>query len=1320
MYSRDNKIMRKLLGKPTPDNSTDTANGLGITSSANSVPSAYRPSASQDSVYPAGVPILSFDTSPDRRTAILGGRHILKTVRLDGLAINEGIDIRAAIASQPASTKTSSGSSTSDQLLIKDVKWHGDSTIFTACANGKIFSYDLVRLSASSAGLDFAQTREDNRQINTLDINPHRGSYLLSGSQDGLVRCFDIRMPFQNRAGGGLTYRPVQAFKCNADGVRHIKWSPKDGFYFACGTEAGIVLKWDIRKASGPILKISGHDTACSSVSWHPDGEHLISGGRDNKCNVWDMSKTAEKRQKPKWTISTPAPVAMVTWRPGLWSATAQSRRAAQVAVSYDDSSNRRHGISAVHIWDLARPTLPFKEVDRFDSSPTALMWHGQDILWTAGQDGLFNQCDIAFAPKVIDRQSLSSIAFSARGDVAMFLDERPNPQRQRPHLVLKQDMILRPSLSSSPTTPMLSISRSDSEEDVVGSFLGPRRKVGRHRRPSTRSVPSIGTATPTSTISDDRSLTLDQALKLTGIFKTQQSMALGHLPAATKVHVYQYLASQYLEGLQTELPCAADGRPMIDRITSVMEHYARAAENVSLFRLAQTWRVLRFAIDLLLKSRAQFHLDTRLGLFENKSNGVKPKLDEKIREKSAIDVRIDGAGEETPRKSSSSYPSGVYEGRSLTVRSLLSEEIESTSNMPTPLARPVSDHTVDQNDYLHSKSLEPRLPADGFALPPAAHPGFSSSPRHRLGSEPISVMSHESGNTQISSTEGYDFYDTESLSRAIDVPGQKKPEKVPLDYGPRTPSRKLVRHDSTDSYGQMFSISSGSRQATNLTSSSDGQSDKRAATFEVVAERDEENESETGEYESRIRGKELEDSPERFAYSASRRQQQLRTDSPEEVFMISQTTMTSDTLTSIPSQSSQHGTDLHSSGLVGSPALQSYHNGVSPVRESASNVVDTTPTIVETDYLPWKDDPPYPFPASSQSPSQPPFPSPPLDPYTLITRALDFESRTSALSASAIILLLKPLVPRNLIDPLRATAILRQHHSRLMGMRLFVEAALLRKLCVAGWPEGLPQWGENYPSIFGPAQQSVKVGFSCSSCHKPRELDPAEGEQAIWRCERCRAVMAPCAVCGHREGTVDELVATTISEALEAGKPEPEPVLATWWYCPGCGHGGHATCLQGWHTPTSTAETVNFGQEQNERAGSDAYEGTEYSDGCCPLDGCGHACLPGHYRMETSTTRSEEVGWAAVEKTRASSTKSVSVGERKVSGGGGMNSPRMGSADSRIRSDSNEVPQSRAVESVREALATGSPGSLPSSSPGRNGVERERRKSVKFVPPER
>ncbi|EQB58939.1 hypothetical protein CGLO_00755 [Colletotrichum gloeosporioides Cg-14] len=1290
MYSRENKIMRKLLGKVTADSSTDTSHTIGITS-APQFQTSYRPSVSQNAVYPAGVPILCLDTSPDHRTAIIAGRHVLKTVVLDGLSISEGVDVRGAITAQSASSKGASSSLMADQLSIRDVKWHGDSTIFTACANGNIFSYDLARIATGGTPLEFVQTREDSRQVNSLDINPHRRTTLLSGSQDGMVRYFDIRAPVQSRS-GGFTYSPRGAYKCNADGVRQVKWSPKDGFYFACGTESGVVLKWDVRKIAQPLLKIPAHDKACTSISWHPDGNHLISGGWDSKCAVWDMSKNADKRQKPRWLIYTPAPVSAVAWRPGLWSASAQGKRAAQVAVSYDDGSHKRYGINSVHIWDLARPSMPYKEIDRFDYSPSCLLWQNQDILWTVGNDGLFNQCDVAFAPKVLDRQSVSSMALSARGDAVMFLDERPHHRPRPPVIHHQQQSIVPPrtSYSSSPTTPMLSISRSDSEEDVVGSFLGPRRRIGRKRRHSLRSIPVLSTTPPSGpSLGDDAILGLEAAIKVTGTYKTQQSMAVGHIPAAARVDMYQFLSSYYLETIERELPYVTGGKSLAKRVSSIMEHYARAAEQVNQFRLAQTWRILAYSVNLLLNRRAEYHLQLRLGHFQKRPSLPKIRDIPKVKVPRSLGVVVEMNGEDTPRRPSSAVISNSVDSRSLGPRSLLSEEIESTSNVTTPIARAINEENAEQGASRSDSRLPPVMESDGFALPPAAHSTFNNSPRRRLDSVPLSVTSHHSDQTQVSSTDGYDFYDTDALAQAIDVPEPKQKEQQPLDYGPRTPNsrRTALRHNSDDSFAQMFSMSESSRQTSGLASSSEGGVSARSVTSYPV-QMEQKTVDEQGEYESRIRGKEIEDSPEHGALTELNAPvESTPKDSPEEIFMISQTTLASDTATDDLSQSQVNSLPPTYEDLA------PLHVGVSsstPPKPNPTLQHDPTPSILESDYLPWPEDPSYPHPhASKETPEN----SPPLNPYTLLTRALDFETRTSALNASAMVLLLKPLMPDSVIDPFRATSILRQHHSRLMGMKLFIEAALLRKLCVRGWPEGLPDWGANYTSIFGTAQQGVKGGFICPSCRKPRELDPKLGSKALWKCERCRVAMAPCAVCGHRETTATVL---PIPDGVSPQKQQ-DPVMSTWWYCPGCAHGGHATCLQSWHAPSDD--------------GSSRYE---LSDGCCPLDGCGHACLPGKWGDEKSAARADEVGRAAVEKARLGG----------VGGGGGGSvagsKPQSPVIQPNVRGDKDEVPQSRAVESVREALA-GPPGAgILSSSPGTRQGERERRKSVKFVPTER
>ncbi|KAL6859838.1 SEA (Seh1-associated) complex subunit [Amphichorda felina] len=1247
MYNRDSKIMRKLLGRTV----TDAPSGDATPSAPASIPASYRPSKVQDAVYAAGVPISCFDVSPDKRMVALGGPHILKTVHVDNpatpdstFAPTEGIDLRAIITSQ-ASTGPKANSA-ADQLNIRDVKWHGN-MVFTACANGRIFGYDVARLG--TGGTDATENvhiQEDSRQINTLDANPHIESWLLSGGQDGVARIFDVANRIHTRQ-GFLTFRQrFAALRC-IDSIRQVKWSPKRGDEMAACTDSGVVLKWDIRQPSKPLLRINAHEKACTGIAWHPDGNHLISAGSDSKLHVWEMGNSADRRQKPKYTISTPAPVAAVAWRPGLWSATAQGRRVAQVAVSYDDNSARRYGTSAVHIWDLARPTMPYKEIERFDSSPSALMWQDQDRLWTVGQDGLFNQCDAAYAPRAVDRQPTSAMSFSSRGDVLMFLDERP--QKPRPRTSVTQTGGPRSSYGSSTNTPMLSLSRSDSEEDVVGSFLAPRRRMHHKRRPSGRTA-AISTTPPSGSGLEDakKVLGLEQAIRVTGIFKPQQSMAFGHIPSAKSVPMYQYLSSIYLEMLERELPYVEGGKSLLERVTRIMEQYARAAENASLFRLAQTWRILAFAMGLLLKRRAQYHLEKRVSSFQK----IKYDIGRGSRKFEY------GPGDATPRRSSMDRFG----------RSLMSEP-GSTSNVPTPRARP-ADYTISHSShpYRPHKVLTPITEPESFTIGPSIHGSYEApGPRQRLESMPISLTSEESerSQSQVSNTGGYDFYGMEELSHAVDVP-----------LGGDHPQRRAVRHDSNESYGQMFSISEGTRQNAK-SSPTKSQSPRRPSLSHQDSKV-----SDVSDYHSRIRGEEIEQSP---------KSQKPISESPEDVFMISQTTIQSDeaysSQPSFPSQDSEsqgNGTHFHPS----EPTIPE-----TPTSTRPSPYHDPCPTIIETDYLPWPHDHSYPQPLISpgfKSPSVPP-----LDPHLLLTRALEFESRTSALNASAMVLLLKPLVPDSVISAHQATAILRQHHSRLSSMGLVVEAALLRNLCVQGWPAGLPTWGDSYPAIFAPAQRDIKVALACSSCHKPREIDPADASASIWLCERCRAVMAPCAVCGHRE---PETTSHNPIDSTSSGQQET-PLLSGWWYCPGCAHGGHASCLQTWHAPDpSSSSTPDLP--------------TKFSGGCCPLDGCGHACLPGKYRGETATSRADDLARAAVEKA-----------QQQQGLNSGVSSPRGGA----VRSDGNDVPQSRAVGMAREALSRGasngggSGGGILSSSPGRATTgERERRKSVKFAKPDR
>jgi len=127
--------------------------------------------------------------------ALLGGKEIFKTVKVEQGTCAEELNLRSAIRSTP--TQASGKARQIYSIDIADVAWaKGDCGDYVAAAtsSGKIILYDL-----GHAGLQAAQLHEHFRQVHKVTFNPHRGSLLLSGSQDGTVRLWDgefhVRLP---------------------------------------------------------------------------------------------------------------------------------------------------------------------------------------------------------------------------------------------------------------------------------------------------------------------------------------------------------------------------------------------------------------------------------------------------------------------------------------------------------------------------------------------------------------------------------------------------------------------------------------------------------------------------------------------------------------------------------------------------------------------------------------------------------------------------------------------------------------------------------------------------------------------------------------------------------------------------------------------------------------------------------------------------------------------------------------------------------------------------------------------------------------------
>ncbi|PBP20780.1 WD domain-containing protein [Diplocarpon rosae] len=1029
MSSKTN-IVRRLLRQPTAAPNPENLE-------TNAIESQLRPSASQHTVFSAGSPIACLARSPDGSRVVIAGAKIFKLLKIEGSTITEEVDLRAVIISYAASHDPSAA--TPEQLNIRDVTWsYGDldSYIITACGNGRITVYDLKRLNE---GLEIGRIQDHARQVHRLKISPFRNNWVLSASQDGTVRIFDLKLPYKGRS--GIMFKQWKLFKCNADAVRDIKWSPTDGMEFACCTDAGVVQKWDIKNPTAPVLKLTAHTSACFSISWHPDGQHLVSGGIDQHCHVWDLSR-GDRNQKPQYTFATPAPISRVAWRPACWSATAQGKRAAQVTVAYDDSNAGRFQTANVHIWDLARISMPFKEIEHWDSAPTGLVWNTRDLLWSVDREGRFIQTDVAFVPQLIERRSLSALAFSPTGDLLGFLEKRPSPRRSRSPITLSGSG---PSVQHGGGTS-LSVSRSDSEEDVVGSFLGPRMKKGLRRRSSGRGQ-SLSTTPPSSIgLADSKVMSLEHAVEVTGVYRLQQVMMMGHAPTATTVEMFEYFTNRYLLRLNKSSFPELHAEPMDVRIDTILQSFSRTAENVGFFRLAQTWKILAYSMNAVLTRRAEYHRQLRL------MAKVPPAEDEQVKQSVIVPRAQTDRGDDTPRgfgpppatHDSPLHRHGV---------SMINEDLESTSNVATPLVRPVRDQLVNATRAAMQTPMA--LEEDELQLPGATQPGTPS---------PIPVPgARRSPDHASSSVEGYDFYGVEPFSPATDyvAPARKVPLRLEYPEQSQNPPRvQPQRHDSAESF-QMFSTSGESRGSRFMGSSGSDQSSKQEESREL---RDRVSSWESDPHHDHRRHRPEIDPEAPTGESSSdhlnlesqnvgreTRNRPLHNPAEPPVFRLQEA--------SAPT--------VHDTTPV-KDRTRAEEEPISPTtpEPAASERKSEDPNIIESDFFPW--------------PQDPEFIIPPLDPSIIVPQQIDYQCLGGCLTAAIMVLVFRPLLPAEAIDSFQAEAIMRQYHHRLMSMKLFAEAALLRNLCVP-----------LYPSVFAPAQENVTIGFFCTDCNKPLENDP-------------------------------------------------------------------------------------------------------------------------------------------------------------------------------------------------------------------------------------
>lgn len=1118
----------------------------------------------------------------------------MKTIRFENTTCYEDINIRTAVVdfepSKPANVPNAeprqisvvddfSSLAQREMFDIEDVAWSNGpykSYIATASSNGKVVLYDLER-----AGVRVAQLSEHQRQVHKVDFNPREGTFLLSGSQDGTVKLWDLRVVRQNV----MTCKSQDNFTGRSDGVRHVKWSPTNTWSFCLGTDNGSVQRWDTRNSKAAALKISAHSGTCNSVDWHPDGQHLVSAGKDQNVRVWDIySDISRYPQKPLWQLRTPYEVQNVRWRPFCFSTDPHDaswiKQCTHLATSYKQ-------YPVVHIWDLRRPFIPFREVRHTTNKGTTdMMWRSKDLLLTVGPEGELTQSDIKYAVSTEDTRPTSIMAISCDNELTFFAAKRSSRLPAADDGPSDQTKGVQNRADGPRSSEKRTLARSPGDDSYDEGFLA-STAMRRSRTPSIKSGRSPTTPLPTTEDIMGPVTELDRSMQKLTYPRVKQHGYTIPLPGAQSIKVLKYLAYKYKHVDYNQVTVSG----LIKSVEEVIQRNAIYCERSSLHRDAQTWRILG---QLTLK-------EIRLRIENNRA----ARLNSTVLPESVTPVSYLAAWDLLTKSGQEAEAD----------KSITTKLTSTTSNTSTPGTRPIRD---SQSSLVTSRTGL----ADGIVIPPTM--ASSGTPvagdNYRTKPSPSKLVPFDASifTTPDQSKEEHD-------ERRALVSDYRMAPKTPFSLDQHEdrsenmtfPSR-LDRADSNDSF-LMFSNSSDSQPrlsaAGSFLNSDPSRSFEQRQQPQVID--DEDRDDRVGYVtglsgrrlpSSTISGTQLEELAEQSIDESDYGVEEFPTEAPPFV-------PDSDEARTGKINWNRFARDNEEEAEAG---LRSKHLVV-PGQDNSSDdhalpkntgnakampIVRPSPDATSRDFIladvtrPDVTTPKYetPFTAIEAIKRSLEWYCEKGDPQTATTIYRDLAPMLAAATRSTdklgiyqastlgksyveyltSILAIEPSVALEVlatqhesldligISPAWVESFLSAYHEQLVTLRYHNPAAELRNFAYPA-----------FPAVYEQGLVDVETGLVCTACK-----NPINNPNDKHRCETCGTKADPCPICFMPDSPYEDPGGCAAHKTL------------LWAACLLCGHAAHSLCAFVW-----------FGDPQN--------------GGACPVAGCWCDCTPGSCRRE-------------------------------------------------------------------------------------------------------
>ncbi|KAJ0176370.1 hypothetical protein K1T71_007549 [Dendrolimus kikuchii] len=321
----------------------------------------------------------------DCTQVVIAGRNVFKVFAIGENEFSEVCNLRV-------------GKNLNLNFSSIDVAWSTieENTLATAATNGAVVVWNLGRSGRSKQEHVFS---DHKRTVNKVSFHLTEPALLISGSQDGMMKCFDLRMK-----------EVARTFISNTESIRDVQFSPHQANTFAAVSENGNVQLWDVRRHERCLQQFTAHSGPVFACDWHPEMPWLATASRDKTIKVWDI----HAKPNLEHTIYTIASVGHVKWRPQ------KKYQVASCALVLD---------CAVHVWDVRRPHVPLATFAEHRDVTTAIAWQADPhaFLSTSRDCSLYRHrfCEAAHPVLWANPQG---VCVSARGEVAHAVPECPLP----------------------------------------------------------------------------------------------------------------------------------------------------------------------------------------------------------------------------------------------------------------------------------------------------------------------------------------------------------------------------------------------------------------------------------------------------------------------------------------------------------------------------------------------------------------------------------------------------------------------------------------------------------------------------------------------------------------------------------------------------------------------------------------------------------------------------------------------------------------------------------------------------------------------------